>query len=413
MKLLELIKIDNRFEKSVNLTLDLYVQDKIDGYIPTRSSVNILDSYINEVRSFSGNRATVLIGPYGKGKSHLLLVLLSILSRTCQMSAINKLVQRIFAVNPDAAAHISDVMENQGQFLTVLINANGNNSLNQAFMRALTSALTRDGLADVIPDNYYTESVKMLQNWKQNFPDTYKSFQEKLNGNEIDSFVKKLESYDEKALEFFRAVYPELTSGGVFNPLIDDEVISVYQSVNRILREKYGYAGIYIIFDEFSKYIEGHAVEGFAGDMKVLQDMPKIQIITDEKSIEKYGGSRMYFAPPLDYDRVMRQVPEGKVITVGELREYFARQNQADFTDPITAGIFVSICAWASFQRSTDETPYWRTLKANGELNPKYPGGTEAQKVKLEAEGHTIIQKDRTNIRYFVKDYEAVRFELF
>ena len=95
MKLLELIKIDNRFEKSVNLTLDLYVQDKIDGYIPTRSSVNVLDSYINEVRSFSGNRATVLIGPYGKGKSHLLLVLLSILSQTCQMSAINKLVQRI------------------------------------------------------------------------------------------------------------------------------------------------------------------------------------------------------------------------------------------------------------------------------------------------------------------------------
>lgn len=51
------------------------------------------------------------------------------------------------------------------------------------------------------------------------------------------------------------------------------------------------------------------------------KDMPKIQIITDEKSIEKYGGSRMYFAPPLDYDRVMRQVPEGKLITVGELRD--------------------------------------------------------------------------------------------
>ena len=250
MKLLELIKIDNRFEKSVNLTLDLYVQDKIDGYIPTRSSVNVLDSYINEVRSFSGNRATVLIGPYGKGKSHLLLVLLSILSQTCQMSAINKLVQRISAVNPDAAAHINDVMENQGHFLPVLINAGGNSSLNQAFMRGLTSALTRDGLDDVIPDNYYTESVKMLQNWQQNFLDTYKAFQKKLGKEKIDSFIKKLESYDEKALEFFRAVYPELTSGGVFNPLIDNEVISVYQSVNRILREKYGYAGIYIIFDD-------------------------------------------------------------------------------------------------------------------------------------------------------------------
>lgn len=82
------------------------------------------------------------------------------------------------------------------------------------------------------------------------------------------------------------------------------------------------------------------ASKDFNAMLRDGKDMPKIQIITDEKSIEKYGGNRMYFAPPLDYDRVMRQVPEGKLITVGELREYFARQNQADFTDPITAGIF-------------------------------------------------------------------------
>ena len=73
-----------------------------------------------------------------------------------------------------------------------------------------------------------------------------------------------------------------------------------------------------------------------------------------------------------------RQIPYGKVITVGKIREYFAELNGADFTEPITAGIFVSIAAWASYQRSEDETPYWRTLKANGELNAKYPGGIEA-----------------------------------
>lgn len=64
-----------------------------------------------------------------------------------------------------------------------------------------------------------------------------------------------------------------------------------------------------------------------------------------------------------------------------------------DFTDPMTAGIFVSIAAWASFQRREDETPYWRTLKANGELNEKYPGGAEAQKKRLEAEEHAVIKK--------------------
>lgn len=142
------------------------------------------------------------------------------------------------------------------------------------------------------------------------------------------------------------------------------------------------------------------------------KDMPKFQTITDAKSIEKYGGDRMYFAPPIEYDRVMKRVPFGKVITVGEIRDYFAKLSGADFTEPITAGIFVSIAAWASYQRTEDKTPYWRTLKANGELNPKYPGGIEAQKEKLEAEGHIIIQKGRKNITYFVKDYETCLFDL-
>lgn len=142
------------------------------------------------------------------------------------------------------------------------------------------------------------------------------------------------------------------------------------------------------------------------------RDMPRIQRITDERSIRKYGGDRMYFAPPIAYDAVMRRVPRGKLLTVGAIRDYFARESGADFTEPITAGIFVSIAAWASFQRECDKTPYWRTLKTNGELNEKYPGGIETQKALLEAEGHTVVQKGRTHIRYFVQDYEASLFTL-
>lgn len=117
--------------------------------------------------------------------------------------------------------------------------------------------------------------------------------------------------------------------------------------------------------------------------------MPKFQIITGQKSIEKYESDYRW-----EYTRIL------------------AKLSGADFTEPITAGIFVSIVAWASYQRSEDETPYWRTLKANGELNAKYPNGIEAQKEKLEAEGHTIIQKGRKNVRYYVKDYENSLFDL-
>ena len=158
--------------------------------------------------------------------------------------------------------------------------------------------------------------------------------------------------------------------------------------------------------------MSNEARKDFNAMLNARRDMPKIQIITDPKAIAAYGGDRMYFVPPIDYDRAMRRVPFGKLLTVGDIRSYLARRSGADFTEPLTAGLFVSIAAWASHQRAEDPTPYWRTLKANGELNAKYPGGAEAQKEKLEAEGHTVLARGRKNIRYYVKDFERALFKL-
>ncbi|WYJ95573.1 hypothetical protein A5889_003121 [Enterococcus sp. 9D6_DIV0238] len=65
----------------------------------------------------------------------------------------------------------------------------------------------------------------------------------------------------------------------------------------------------------------------------------------------------MFFVPPIAYDKVMKTIPSGKLTTVGENRQYFAKENQADFTDPITYGTFVSIVAWVSVQREQDPPP--------------------------------------------------------
>ena len=52
--------------------------------------------------------------------------------------------------------------------------------------------------------------------------------------------------------------------------------------------------------------------------------MPRIQRITDAASIQKYGGDKMYLAPPLAYDHLMKTIPRGQVITLGEIRAYLA-----------------------------------------------------------------------------------------
>jgi alkylated DNA nucleotide flippase Atl1 len=139
------------------------------------------------------------------------------------------------------------------------------------------------------------------------------------------------------------------------------------------------------------------------------RDMPKISEVTDPKQISRYGGTKLLIAPPLAYDELMKKIPQGKVITADVIRSYLAKKHGADSTCPLTAGIFISMAAKASVERSADQTPYWRTLKKDGELNEKYPEGTQGQKLHLEMEGHTVIQKGN---RYFVKNYQEQLFDL-
>lgn len=142
------------------------------------------------------------------------------------------------------------------------------------------------------------------------------------------------------------------------------------------------------------------------------RNMPRITEIKDEAGIKKWGGKSLVVAPPLDYDKYMKTVPEGKLTTTGALRQKIASDYGVEVCCPLTCGIFTQIAAWASHQRTSGLTPYWRTLKSDGELNPKYPGGCEAQKLRLEAEGHSIIEKGKTKKRFFVKDFEKCLFDL-
>lgn len=154
------------------------------------------------------------------------------------------------------------------------------------------------------------------------------------------------------------------------------------------------------------------ARKSFNEKLKDSKDMPKIVEIADEKSIERYGGKNMLIAPPMAYNEIMARIPEGRLVTAREIRDFLANEHDADFTCPMTAGIFISLSAQASCERNDDRIPFWRTLKTDGELNPKYPGGIEYQKKKLLSEGHEIFTRGRKNIKYFVEDYENFLYDL-
>jgi len=123
------------------------------------------------------------------------------------------------------------------------------------------------------------------------------------------------------------------------------------------------------------------------------KDLPRVEEITDKMS-KRWGTGTVVIPAPKEVDEIMREVAEGKLITINEIRAMLAQRHGATIGCPITTGIFAWIAAHAAQEAAAegeeDITPYWRTLKSGGVLNEKYPGGLEAQAARLKSEGHTI-----------------------
>jgi len=107
---------------------------------------------------------------------------------------------------------------------------------------------------------------------------------------------------------------------------------------------------------------------------------------------EAQGGA-MVVSSPAEVNALVRTLRPGEVITLDVLRAALARRHQVAVACPVSTAIFLNMCARAAEEQraiglpDAELTPWWRVLKKGGFLNPKYPGGTEAQQALLEAEG--------------------------
>jgi 6-O-methylguanine DNA methyltransferase, DNA binding domain len=134
---------------------------------------------------------------------------------------------------------------------------------------------------------------------------------------------------------------------------------------------------------------------------------PKVFDIDATKS-KRWGTGTFVIPAPREVDELMRRVRKGKLTTIDELRKALARHHHANIACPITTGIFAWIAAHAAAEAEAAKvkspTPFWRTLKSGGELNPKYPGGIALLKKRLTAEGHKVKQNGK---RFFVEAFNT------
>lgn len=127
-------------------------------------------------------------------------------------------------------------------------------------------------------------------------------------------------------------------------------------------------------------------------------------------AVHKMGaevGDEIVLVNPSEVVAIMKQVPEGRLITIVEICQQIARNHHVKGCCSLTTGIFIMTAANAAEEARREgkslDIPYWRTLKAGGFLNEKYPGGQEAHKRLLEQENFKVVARGK---KYQVADYE-------
>ena len=292
----KIIKPIEGFQYSVNIAYDIYDEKKIKSYIPSTGSLTIIEDILASTDNRSTDRARILTGSYGKGKSHLILYVLALLSGQ-KASLFSTAIEKAAKENPNLSNNIKAYLTSGKKLLPVIVNATSLN-VKATFLQSLDSALKQAGLSKIMPTTFFDAAIEKIHSWKERFPTTYKAF-EKSTGRNGESFVKSLQNYDQACYDLFVKVYPSLTSGSEFNPLVGSDIISIYDSVIAAIKPL-GYNGIFVVYDEFGKFLEGSVDKSSAMDIKLIQDFAEkcnrsganqlhIMLIS-HKSIENYIG---------------------------------------------------------------------------------------------------------------------------
>lgn len=255
------------FQYSVNIAFDLQDKNKLKNFIPTKSSLKLLEEILLSTRPESTSRSRILIGAYGKGKSHIVLTILSLLNGREKKDFVN--LNKKLETEPRLQQLIENYRESKTRLLPVIISGS-NTSLTQAFILSLQRTLSLHGLLDIMPETNYKAAVQTIGKWQTEYPETYQNFQ-KILGQPIASFISDLSNYDIEAYRTFEKLYPQLTSGSSFNPFLGFDVVELYENVVTEIQKK-GYNGIYVVYDEFSKYLEANITQASVSDTKMLQD---------------------------------------------------------------------------------------------------------------------------------------------
>jgi len=217
---------------------------------------------------------------------------------------------------------------------------------------SLKNTLNENGLADFMPKTNYQAAIKAIIKWEKDYPDTLRRFEE-LSGSKARDFISRLEDFNLETYRKFESLYPSLTAGSIFNPFLGFDVPLLYESVAKELRAQKLYDGLYVVHDEFSKYLESNIESASISDTKMLQDFAELSCRSGENQLHLLLISHKEIANYID--KLPKQKTDGWRGISERFEHILLNNNFSQVYEIISTVIHKEREAWQDFLRRHGE----------------------------------------------------------
>lgn len=265
-----MIKEKTYFQPSINIRFDFGKSALYDRYLPTPSHV---DSTIGILKGFQGegNRSHIIVGSYGSGKSLLGTILAGVLSNDLEDRLFYPLLSKFQTIDNQIHKLLLEVKEKNITYIPVVLSGEEAN-FKQTLLSALYTALCEKNL-DFTQPIIVSDILNIVDTWKRKYKSTYDEFLALLKKKTwtIETWRKDIEKVNVKAIDWFKKTYPTLTSGSKLSLNFDKDLITQLEYITEELRVRN--LGLFIIYDEFGRFLQTLPSTAVHETMQDLQDL--------------------------------------------------------------------------------------------------------------------------------------------
>ena len=269
-KISEVITIYSGMSKTVNLRYEFAQAEenrkRMQGYKPIKSHREI---FLRLARSFLPNEHKVhlLVGHYGTGKSHLLLMLANYFSQTLQMPELTTFFENFSRVDEGMSKQIQH-LRGDGRYLVVIPDYDSKEDFSETLLIALETAFQREGVEEEL-DSVYREAGRVVEQWEADETAgkdpllKFSVFQEMLEQtaapyNSLTTLKQGLLQYEQAALIHFKEIYQRLI--GTSFRYRASNIVAILDDVIHSETFKQRFKGIVFLYDEFDHTLNNRRI---------------------------------------------------------------------------------------------------------------------------------------------------------